>query len=64
MTLAQPIYVEIGKGLYRMVGIPAISTWDNKTRPKKLRPGILGFNSETNSLEYWDGTDWLTAQMA
>ncbi len=60
----QPIYIEIGKGLYRMVGLPAVATWDNKSRPKKAKAGTLGFNSQTNSLEYWNGSYWLAAQMA
>jgi hypothetical protein len=64
MTHFQPIYVEIGKGLYRMVGLPMIATWDTKSRPKKAKYGTIGFNSQTKSIEYFNGTDWLEAKMA
>ncbi len=47
-----------------MVGLPMIASWDNKTRPKNVKTGTLGFNFETKSLEYWNGTDWYTARMA
>jgi len=63
MPRLQPTYIEIGKGLYKMIGLPAIASWDNKNRPKKVRAGTLGFNSQTNSLEYWDGSSWLEAPM-
>ncbi|RJR26981.1 hypothetical protein C4561_04365 [candidate division WWE3 bacterium] len=64
MHIPQPIYIEIGKGLYKLVGMPSIGSWDTSLRPKNPKPGTLGFNTQTNSLEYWDGSDWLAAQMS
>lgn len=56
--------IDIGQGLSMRIGPPAISTWDNATRPKNVIPGTLGFNTETKRLECWDGTDWLIARMS
>lgn len=63
MTYLQPTFVEIGKDLYRMVGLPMIATWNTKDRPKKAKTGTLGFNFQTKSLEYRNGSDWFEARM-
>ena len=59
-----PLLVDIGQGLSIMLGLPTISSWDTAGRPKKARRGTFGFNSQTNSLEYWNGTVWLAAPMS
>lgn len=46
-----------------MLGLPTLSLWDTKNRPKNAKPGTLGFNFQTNSLEYWSGDNWFTAAM-
>lgn len=55
--------INIGQGLSIMVGLPRINSWNTKSRPKKPKMGTFGFNSQTQSLEYFDGTSWLAAAM-
>ena len=64
MPKTNQLLVDIGQGLSMVVGLPTISSWDTADRPKKAKPGTIGFNSETNNLEYWDGTNWFTASMS
>jgi hypothetical protein len=40
-----------------------IPTWNNAGRPKKPKVGVIGFNLETNSLDYWTGTTWMKLPM-
>ncbi len=51
-------FVDLGNGLSMMVGLPVIPIWQTKERPKKAKKGTFGFNSQTNSLEYWNGKNW------
>lgn len=60
---SQPIFVDIGQGMSIMIGLPAITSWQTSDRPKKPRRGTFGFNSQTKSLEYWDGSSWFAAAM-
>jgi hypothetical protein len=46
-----------------MLGMPKIASWRTEERPKKVKQGILGFNLQTNSLEYYDGSNWYAASM-
>ena len=55
--------VDIGQGFSIMIGLPRIASWDTKGRPKKAKEGTIGFNTQTNNLEYWNGTNWLAAPM-
>ncbi len=64
MPRSSPLLIEIGQGLSLMVGLPTISTWESKKRPKNAKKGTIGFNTQTNSLEYYDGEAWLTAGMS
>ncbi len=57
------ILVDIGQGLSIVAGLLTISSWNTAGRPKNAKRGTFGFNSQTSSLEYWDGTDWLAAPM-
>lgn len=59
-----PLLMDIGEGLSLMIGLPTIATWESGTRPKDAKEGTFGFNSQTNSLEYWNGKDWFAAEMA
>ena len=61
MPRSKPIFIELGQGLSIMVGLPTISSWETQDRPKKPKVGTLGFNKQTNSLEYWDGKEWFEA---
>lgn len=63
MAKNQPILIDIGQGLSLSIGLPTIATWTTSERPKNPRRGTLGFNIDTKSLEYNDGSDWLVAQM-
>jgi hypothetical protein len=64
MYNSNDIYVDIGEGLSMMVGLPRLSSWKTRERPKKAKRGTFGFNSQTNSLEYFNGTNWLAAKMS
>lgn len=64
MSKGQSIMIDIGQGLSLMVGLPTIATWEDATRPKKPKRGTFGFNSTRESLEYFDGVNWMSAQMA
>ena len=64
MAKNSQLLVNIGQGLSIMVGLPRITSWTTAGRPKKPKSGTFGFNTQTNSLEYWNGSDWLTASLA
>lgn len=55
--------IDIGQGLSLMIGLPTISSWKTRERPQNVKRGTLGFNSQTKSLEYYDGKNWLEAPM-
>ncbi len=57
------IFVDIGQGLSMMVGLPRLTAWKTRGRPRKAKRGTFGFNSQTNSLEYYNGSYWLAASM-
>jgi hypothetical protein len=63
MAKNHPLLIDIGEGLSLMLGIPTILTWNTSNRPQKPKRGTFGFNSETTSLEYWDGESWLKVEM-
>ena len=58
------LLMDIGPGLSIMVGLPRLTSWKTKARPKKAKRGTFGFNSQTNSLEYFNGSYWLAASMS
>jgi hypothetical protein len=60
----QPLYIDIGQGLSMLVGLPTVGSWDNDGRPKNAKSGTLGYNTQTRSVEYWDGTDWFAAKLS
>jgi hypothetical protein len=64
MPNSQPLFVDIGEGLMLMIGLPTIVSWDSQTRPKNLKRGTFGFNTQTNTLEYWTGSYWVGASMS
>lgn len=63
MATNQRLLIDIGQGLSLMVGRPTITTWKTKERPKKAKPGTIGFNLDTKNLEYWDGESWFASRM-
>lgn len=63
MNKNSPAFLDIGQGLFIMLGLPRIPTWKNETRPKNAKKGTMGFNTQTHSLEYWNGTSWYAASM-
>ncbi|OGM77446.1 hypothetical protein A2394_02395 [Candidatus Woesebacteria bacterium RIFOXYB1_FULL_42_36] len=64
MAISSPVLVEIGQGLSLMVGLPTIASWNSQKRPQKAKRGTFGFNTQTKSLEYWDGSGWYTAKLS
>lgn len=64
MAKNSPLFIDIGPGLSMMLGFPTIASWNNKSKPKKPNRGTLGFNVDTNHLEYWDGSSWFVAKMS
>jgi hypothetical protein len=55
--------MEIGNGIYTIIGNPRIPTWNTTGRPQNPRRGTFGFNFLTNNLEYWTGTVWVALPM-
>lgn len=55
--------LDLGQGLSLLIGDVTIPTWNKEERPKKAKVGTFGFNLSTNSLEFWDGTNWWAAEM-
>jgi len=64
MPQNQTLLMDVGQGLSLMMGLPTIGAWNTSGRPKKPKMGTIGFNSETNNLEYWNGSYWLAAAMS
>lgn len=64
MQQNKSLSLNLGQGLSLMIGLTTLVSWDTATRPKKAKAGTIGFNNETSALEYWDGTNWFTVQMA
>jgi hypothetical protein len=58
------LFVDIGQGLYSLIGLPRISSWNTAGRPKNPNRGTFGFNYQTNNLEYWDGSYWFKALLS
>ena len=44
-------------------GPQKIPTWNTAGRPQNARKGTIGFKFQTNNLEFWNGTAWLTLRM-
>jgi hypothetical protein len=63
MSRKSPLFLDVGQGLSIMVGMPTITYWTTSSRPKKPSKGTFGFNSDTNSLEIWSGSAWLSASL-
>ena len=63
MAKSSPLLIDLGQGLSIMVGLPTVPSWNTAGRPKNAKKGTLGFNFQTNSLEYWDGKNWFAAVM-
>ncbi|OGH17207.1 MAG: hypothetical protein A3C30_01180 [Candidatus Levybacteria bacterium RIFCSPHIGHO2_02_FULL_40_18] len=40
-----------------------IPSWNNAGRPKKVKTGTIGFNSQTKNLEFFNGSSWLKLPM-
>lgn len=59
-----PLLLNIGQDLFLMLSVPKIASWKTRERPKNAKQGILGFNLQTNSLEYYDGSNWYAAGMS
>lgn len=55
--------MDIGQGLSMTLGIPIIADWTSPDRPKSPKKGTFGFNSDTNSFEFWNGSTWLTSKL-
>jgi hypothetical protein len=55
------LLMDIGQGLSLMLGLPRLTSWNTRGRPKEAKRGTFGFNSQTNSLEYFNGSYWLAA---
>jgi hypothetical protein len=55
--------MNIGSGMSMIIGLPKLSSWNTRGRPKKAKGGTIGFNWQTESLEYFNGTYWLSSKM-
>lgn len=63
MATTRPILIDIGQGMSLMIGQPLIASWKTDERPQNAKRGTFGFNAETNSLEYSDGSSWYSASL-
>lgn len=54
----QQRYLDLGGGILLPLGLPLIALWNTKTRPQNVDVGTLGFNTQTQSLEYFNGHVW------
>ena len=57
------LLMDIGQGFSVMLGSQGLASWKTGGRPEKPKRGTFGFNSQTNSLEYYNGDYWLEAPM-
>lgn len=64
MKRTKPLLIEIGQGLSLMIGLPTITTWDTGSRPHNPKAGTFGLNTQTKSLEFWDGESWFVASLS
>jgi len=53
----------LGEPKIQTVNQESIPTWNTAGRPQNARKGTIGFNFQTNNLEFWNGTAWLTLRM-
>lgn len=58
------LLMDIGDGLFMMVGLPRLALWKTRERPKKASRGTFGYNYQTNNLEYFDGSAWYAASLS
>lgn len=58
------LLMDIGDGLFMMVGLPRLVLWRTRERPKKAARGTFGYNYQTSSLEYFDGLVWYAASLS
>jgi len=63
MPISKQLLIDIGDNLYLPVGLPTISSWNSKKRPKKPGAGTFGYNTQTNSLEFFNGSYWFGGSM-
>jgi hypothetical protein len=53
----------LGQGASTTFSQNRIPAWNTPGRPEKAKLGTMGFNIQTESLEYWDGKNWLKLPM-
>ena len=64
MPISKQLLIDIGDNMYLPIGLPSISTWNNKKRPKKPSAGTFGYNTQTNNLEFFNGKNWYGGSMS
>jgi hypothetical protein len=52
--------LKIGSGLSRQINPTKIDTWAEATKPSPAETGMLGYNTEIDKLELYDGATWQT----
>lgn len=52
------LLIDIGQGIMMTLGFPTLVLWNTDSRPKNPKRGTIGFNVETNNLEFFDGSFW------
>lgn len=63
MTKNSPLFIDIGQGMSVPVGQLTVSCWSNLNRPNNPTKGTFGFNTDTNSLEIWNGIEWFATPL-
>jgi len=55
--------ISVGLTSHSAQNLFRISEWNELGRPKRVKPGTIGFNIDTKSIEIWNGESWLVLQM-
>ena len=55
--------ITTGNTIYPAASRNKIPSWNIFGRPLNPKSGLIGFNSQTNNLELWDGKLWLKLPM-
>lgn len=53
------LYLDIGSGLSMRLGGPRMPMWNTAGRPAAPLDGIYGLNTDTNTIEAWNGSSWV-----
>ena len=53
------LYLGIGSNLSIELGLPRLPNWNTAGRPSPAKNFVYGFNTDTSTLEMWNGAAWV-----